>query len=136
MEIKVPKEVRQHRENIFFGLSARQFLCGAMAVGAAVGVYLNFSPLLGPKTAGWMCMLCAAPLAAAAFFNYNGLTLERFVLALVRFFLRARPRPYVSENYYYTAIQAGRNQRRKRVTGRKRKEVEDHAQDPGSGQPQ
>lgn len=40
MEIKIPKEVRQHKETIFFGLSARQFFCAAVAVGLAVGVYL------------------------------------------------------------------------------------------------
>ena len=32
MEIKIPKEVRQHKETIFFGLSARQFFCAAVAV--------------------------------------------------------------------------------------------------------
>ena len=31
MEIKIPKEVRQHKETIFFGLSARQFFCAAVA---------------------------------------------------------------------------------------------------------
>ena len=35
LEIKIPKEVRQHKETIFFGLSARQFLCAAAAVGIA-----------------------------------------------------------------------------------------------------
>ncbi|WP_438268274.1 PrgI family protein, partial [Intestinimonas butyriciproducens] len=41
MEIKIPKEVRQHKETIFFGLSTRQFVCAVLAVGAAVGVYLG-----------------------------------------------------------------------------------------------
>ena len=39
MEIKIPKEIRQHRETLFFGLSTRQFLCAILAVGTAVGVY-------------------------------------------------------------------------------------------------
>ena len=38
MEIKIPKEVRQHKETIFFGLSARQFFCAAVAVGLAVAL--------------------------------------------------------------------------------------------------
>ena len=33
MEIKIPKEVRQHSETIFFGLSTRQFICAVLAVG-------------------------------------------------------------------------------------------------------
>ena len=41
MEIKIPKEVHQHRETIFFGLSTRQFLCSVLAVGAAVGVKVD-----------------------------------------------------------------------------------------------
>ena len=47
MEIKIPKEVRQHKETIFFGLSARQFFCAAVAVGLAVGVYLGLHFLGG-----------------------------------------------------------------------------------------
>ena len=27
MEIKIPKEVRDYHENIFFGLNTRQFIC-------------------------------------------------------------------------------------------------------------
>ena len=38
MEIKIPKEVRQHKETISFGLSARQFFCAALGVGLAMGV--------------------------------------------------------------------------------------------------
>ena len=37
MEVKVPKEIRDYQESIFFGLSTRQFLCSLLAVGVAVG---------------------------------------------------------------------------------------------------
>ena len=79
MEIKIPKEVHQHRETIFFGLSTRQFLCSALAVGAAVGVYLMFKGVVGQEAASWLCILAAAPIAVTGFFRYNGLTFERFV---------------------------------------------------------
>lgn len=49
MEIKIPKEVHQHRETIFFGLSTRQFLCSALAVGAAVGVYFVFKGVVARR---------------------------------------------------------------------------------------
>ena len=41
MEIKIPKEVRQHSETIFFGLSTRQFICAVLAVGLAVYALLT-----------------------------------------------------------------------------------------------
>ena len=68
MEIKVPKEVRQYHESIFFGLSLRQFGCSLAAVGAAVGMYFGCVDTLGTEATGWVCILGAAPLALAGFF--------------------------------------------------------------------
>ena len=105
MEIKIPKEVRQHKETIFFGLSARQFLCSAVAVGIAVAVYLGLGNVLGRETASWACILSAAPIALAGFFNYNGMTLEQFVWAFLKSeILCAGNRLFKSENMYYSVL--------------------------------
>lgn len=105
MEIKIPKEVRQHKETIFFGLSARQFFCAVAGVGLAVGVYLGLGPILGKETASWLCILAAAPVATAGFFTYNGMTLEQFVCAFIKSeFLCAGERRFISRNFYYEML--------------------------------
>ena len=105
MEIKIPKEVRQHKETIFFGLSARQFFCAVAAVGLAVGVYLGLGPAIGKETASWLCILAAAPVALAGFFNYNGMTLEQFAWAFLKSeFLCAGERRFISKNIYYELL--------------------------------
>ena len=105
MEIKIPKEVRQHKETIFFGLSARQFFCSVVAVGLAVGVYLGLGPVLGKDTASWVCILAAAPVALAGFFNYNGMTLEQFAWAFLKSeILCAEERRFASKNFYYELL--------------------------------
>lgn len=105
MEIKIPKEVRQHKETIFFGLSARQFFCSVVAVGLAVGVYLGLGDILGKETASWLCILAAAPVALAGFFNYNGMTLEQFAWAFLKSeILCAGERRFVSKNFYYEML--------------------------------
>lgn len=110
MEIKIPKEVRQHRETIFFGLSARQFLCALFAVGIAVAVYLGLGETIGKETASWACILSAAPMAAAGFFTYNGLTLEQFAWVFLKSeVLCAGNRVFKAENIYYKAL--GRKER-------------------------
>ena len=117
MEIKIPKEVHQHRETIFFGLSTRQFLCSALAVGAAVGVYFVFKGVVGQEAASWLCILAAAPIAVTGFFRYNGLTFERFVWAFLKSqVLCAGPRVYRAENIY---LQAMPEQRKIWGTGKK-----------------
>ena len=67
IEVKIPKEIRAHRETIFFGLSARQFICAVLAVGLAAGIYLGLGGIIGKEAASWLCLLVAAPVAIAGF---------------------------------------------------------------------
>ena len=101
MEVKIPKEVRQHCETIFFGLSLRQFICAVLAVVIAAGSYLLLGRVLEKETASWLCILLAAPVAVAGFFQYNGMTYEQFLWAFIRSgILCAGERPYISEYLY------------------------------------
>ena len=71
MEIKIPKEVREYHETIFFGLNTRQFVCSLLAVGVAVAVYFLLQPMLDTEEIGWVCILAAAPFAVCGFFTYT-----------------------------------------------------------------
>ena len=99
IEVKIPKEIRAHRETIFFGLSARQFICAVLAVGLAAGIYLGLGNVIGKEAASWLCLLLAAPVAVAGFFHYNGMTLGQFLWAFVKSeLLCAGPRRFDSVN--------------------------------------
>lgn len=42
MEVKINKEIRQYKENIFFGLTMRQFVCSALAcIVACRNIFYN-----------------------------------------------------------------------------------------------
>lgn len=102
MEIRINKEIKDYHESLFFGLSARQFICAVAAVGAAVGVYFGLKDIVGKETVSWLCVVCAAPLAAAGFFKYNGMQLEEFITAFFRSeFIYAGVRKFKSENILY-----------------------------------
>ena len=106
MEIKINKEIRNYKETLFFGLSARQFACSVLAVGVAVALYFALRNVLDRETVSWLCIVGAAPVAVAGFFKYNGMTLEKFVWAFIKSeFLMAGNRVWKSENYYLTAIE-------------------------------
>ncbi|MEG0778857.1 MAG: PrgI family protein, partial [Oscillospiraceae bacterium] len=113
VEIKINREVRDYHETIFFGLSARQFFCSLCAVSAAVGLYFLLKDTLGKEVTGWVCMLGAVPLAAAGFFSYNGLPLEKFLWAAFKTTVFAgKRRVYRSENQYDVLIKASANERK------------------------
>ena len=40
IEIKVPKEIKDYKSKLFFGLSVRQFICTAAALGICVPLYI------------------------------------------------------------------------------------------------
>ena len=61
MEIKINKEILTYQETIFFGLTMRQFVCSALAVGTAVGLYALLSRFMGRESVSWICILGAAP---------------------------------------------------------------------------
>ena len=92
MEVRINKEVRNYQESLFFGLSLRQLLFALLAVAVAVGVYFGLRPVLGNGEIGWVCVLAAFPFALGGFFQYNGMTLERFLMAYIRseFFMPKR----------------------------------------------
>ena len=102
IEVKIPKEIRQYKESIFFGLSARQFFCTILAVAIAAGVYLLLGQVIGRETASWLCIVLAAPAAMAGFFSYNGMNFEQFLWAVIKSeILCAGERRYIAENIYY-----------------------------------
>ena len=84
IEVRINKEVRDYQESLFFGLSLRQFLFALLAVLVAVGVYLGLHNVAGNGEIGWICVLTAFPFALGGFFTYNGMTFERFLLAVIR----------------------------------------------------
>ena len=84
MEVRINKEVRNYQESLFFGLSLRQFLFALLAVLVALAVYFCLHPVLGTGEIGWVCILAAFPFALGGFFTYNGMTLERFLMAYIR----------------------------------------------------
>ena len=74
MEIKINREIREYKENMFFGLSLRQLVFSVLACGVAVGIYFGLRNVLGTETVSWLCILGAAPFAAMGFVKYHGMT--------------------------------------------------------------
>ena len=106
MEVRINKEVRNNQESLFVGLSLRQLLFALLAVAVAVGVYFGLRPVLGNGEIGWVCVLAAFPFALGGFFQYNGMTLERFLLAYIRSeFLFPRRLVFKSDNIYAKALE-------------------------------
>lgn len=101
IEIKIPKEVRDYQEAILFGLSLRQLVFSALAVGVSLLLYFGLRNVTGSGEIGWICIVAAFPFALGGFFRYNGMNLEQFLAAFIRSqLLWPRTLPSKPENLY------------------------------------
>ncbi len=123
MEVKINREIRDYTESMFFGLSMRQFVFSALAVGIAVILYFVLKPIVGMETVSWMCILGAAPFAAMGFISYHGMTAEQFLWAWLRSeLLEPKEIRFESVNLYYEVL-------RDRIEKAERGGVSSHAKD-------
>ena len=101
LEVKINKEIRNYTESVFFGLSLRQFICAIIGCGIAVICYFTIKPILGLEVTSWICMVSALPVFAFGFLKYNGMPLERLVVAFIKSeFLTPKELKYKSTNMY------------------------------------
>lgn len=98
MEIRMPPKVGNYKESIFMGLSYRQFLCSALCIGSAAGIYFLTHDILGREIASWICLISGAPFAMMGFFRYNKLPAERILIAILLTILRRKRRVYRAQN--------------------------------------
>lgn len=76
-------------------------------MAVALGVYFGLRPVLGTGEIGWVCVLAAFPFALCGFFQYNGMTFEKFILALIRSELIYPKRlVFKSDNLYVKALES------------------------------
>ena len=102
MEVKINKDIREFTENIFFGLSMRQFIFSILACVVAVVFYFLLKPFLGIETLSWVCILVAAPFAVLGFVRYNGMTAEQFIGAWVKSnFIIPKRLTFKAQNIYF-----------------------------------
>lgn len=102
MEVKINKDIREFTENIFFGLSMRQFIFSILACIVAVILYFLLKPFLGIETLSWTCILGAVPFAVLGFVRYNGMTAEKFIGVWIKSnFIVPKKLTFKAQNIYY-----------------------------------
>ena len=96
MEVRVNKDIKEYKENMFFGLTLRQFIFSVLGCAVALFLYFALKDKLGLEVATWVCVLGVAPFAALGFLRYNGMPAEQVFIA----WLKTRwinPRKYLSQ---------------------------------------
>ncbi len=84
ISICINPEIRDYSESMFWGLNLRQFLFSLAGCGMSVGIFFLLKGVLGMEAVSWACILGMLPCALLGFVKYNGMTAEKFLLAVIR----------------------------------------------------
>ena len=127
IEIRIPKEIKNYREKLFFGLTLRQCICTAIALVICVPLYIWGHKFLPQEAVSWAVMLVAVPIMLTGFFRYNDMTFEQVAVEIFRFTFSPQRRIYEYEpvftelrNMYLAEEKAAENGGKKHRKNRKR----------------
>lgn len=99
--VRIPEEIRKYKERIMFGLSARQLICTIIALGICIPLYFFGNKYIDEDALSWIIILIALPIFAIGFFTFNGMPMEKFILAYLKFsFINPLKRRYKTENAF------------------------------------
>lgn len=83
--VRVPEEIKKYKEKIMFGLNARQLIATLLALFVCVPLYYYGKKYITDDILSWLIILIAVPLVAIGFFRFNGMPMEKFVVALLKY---------------------------------------------------
>lgn len=97
IEIRIPKEIKNYREKLFFGLTLRQCICAGISLAICVPLYIWGHHFLPQEAISWIVVLVAVPLMLTGFFRYNDMAFEQFAMEVIHFYASPQKRVYSYE---------------------------------------
>lgn len=82
----IPQDVTEYKEQFFFGLTIRQFVCGIAMIALAVLTFLIGRNFISTDILMYIVILEVAPLAAVGFMRYNGMPFEKIASTVIEFY--------------------------------------------------
>ena len=82
----IPQDIREYKEQFFFGLNLRQLICAVLIILVAVGTFLVGRTFIRQDILMYVLVLEVAPIAAVGFLKYNGMGIEKIAVKVLDFY--------------------------------------------------
>ena len=100
LQISVPKEIKEYKQVVAFGLTLKQLLWCGTGVAVGAGVFFLIKDKLALDLVAMICMVSAIPFALMGFVNYNGMDAWELFTYWFKVMFLMRPLKYESTNIY------------------------------------
>ncbi len=98
ISVRLPREIKTFKEKIYFHLTIRQLIFVAIGLISGVVVFWYGKGKINEDMLGWLVMLIAFVFGAFGFFNKNGMTFEKYLAVMLRFFFQPTSFKYKPQN--------------------------------------
>ena len=82
----IPQDIREYKEQFFFGLNLRQLVCAVLMILLAVGTFLIGHKFIRTDILMYILVIEVAPIAAVGFLKYNGMGFEKIAAKVIDFY--------------------------------------------------
>ncbi len=111
IEIRIPKEITEYKEKLFFGLTTRKLISLIVAAAICIPLYIFGSEYINEDILSFAIIIIAAPIIAFGWVNYHGMNFETFAKYVLKFYLEPQKRPYKEKNIFYSCREEIINER-------------------------
>ena len=91
----IPQDIREYKEQFFFGLNLRQLICAVLMILLAVGTFLIGHKFIRTDILMYIIVIESAPLAAVGFLKYNGMGFEKIAVKMLDFYFSNQRRKLI-----------------------------------------
>lgn len=99
--VKIPKEIRDYKEKLAFGLTARQIIALLLGCGICIPLYIYGIKYINEEIVSYLVMAIALPIGGIGFITKNGMPFEKYMVVMFKHnFLYPQKTVYKSKNYF------------------------------------
>ena len=127
ISVRIPKEIKEFKEKIAFGLTIRQLISSVIAIGVCVPLYIYGRKFLSDDVISWIVIAVALPCAGIGFIKKNGMPFEKYLIVLLRKSFYPQKVVFKSKNFFRALEVKEKNEELQKYNEKKMKKYRDEA---------
>lgn len=126
--VRIPKEIREYKEKLVFGLTVRQLIATVLAIGICVPTYIFGRKYISEDELSWIVILIALPCAGVGFITKNGMPFEKYIYAMIKQqLIYPQKTRFKTSNFFRNAQNKAYREERTGISQRKMKKYKEQA---------
>ncbi len=100
IEVRIPKEIKEYEDKIFFGLTVRQLISSIIAGVVSIFAYVYFLDYINEEILSYFIIIFDCFILSIGWVKYNGMRMEQFMFVFMEHMIYPQKRIYDDDNIF------------------------------------